>query len=296
MLNWLKYAPFKWRQSNEPCSPRGPQFSSAHQLKFSLAGTEVQLKLPRHRSGYRSQEQVKPKLAVLDISYDSTRYYNQRVMQDNLWRQCLIASRSWGFWGPWFTGAKGEVTFAAEVIVPDQIDSAVSFFHPSVFESMVADFLTARYARHIGSCGALYEGPVEWQPLDIEGFFAASFYVLANHSGSGNTRMLLLPIGDYQLLKITFLIDQHCAGPQQEKDKKVNRSSMEQLVQDIIDSIEVSLSPEAKAQQKSALKGCDNPALSAEFPPLKWTTDEQDAKRAEEQRLFKQLADAQKAG
>lgn len=294
MLNWLKYAPFEWRQPPESCTPQGPKFSSAKQLYFSLAGTEVALKLPRHCSSHGSKEQVKPKKGPIDISHASTRYYNQGVMQDNRWRQRLIASRSWGFWGPWFTGALGEVSFGAEVIVPDQVDSAVSFFHPRVFESMVADFLTARYAQRVGSRGALYEGPVEWQPLNMDGVLAASFYVLAHHSGSSNNRMLLLPIGDSQILKINFRIAQYCSGPQKEKDKKVDRSTMEQLVQAIIDSFEIRLSPEARAQQEKALKHCDNPHLNSEFPPLKWTTDEQDTKRAEEQRLMKQLAEAQK--
>lgn len=294
MLNWLKYAPFKWRKAPEFCTPQGPKFSSARALKFSLAGTEVTLRLPRHRSGYRSQEQLKPKAGPLDISQSSTSYYNQGVMQDNRWRQRLVASRSWGFWGPWFTGARGEVTFSASILVPDNVDTSVSFFHPKVFESMVADYLTALYGRRIGSLGALYEGPINWKPLDIHSVLVASFYVLAHHTGDSNTRMLLLPIGDCQLLKCSFSIDQHSSGSQKEKDQTVDRSTMEKLVQDIIDSLEITLSPDAQAQQRKALKDCDNPQLCETFPPLKWTTDEQDAQWAEQKRLRQELADLQK--
>ncbi len=38
----------------------------------------------------------------------------------------------------------------------------------------------------------------------------------------------------------------------------------------IINSIELDLSPEAKAQQQRALKGLDNTELVKDYPPLKW--------------------------
>jgi len=52
---------------------------------------------------------------------------------------------------------------------------------------------------------------------------------------------------------------------------------MEQLSTDIINSIKIKLSPEAQAQQAKALEGCEDKQLSENFPPLKWTTPEQDA-------------------
>ena len=65
--------------------------------------------------------------------------------------------------------------------------------------------------------------------------------------------------------------------PLKERDKLIDRSSMEQLANDIINSVQISLSSEAEVQQVKALEGLDDTSLVTEFPPMKWTTQEQDA-------------------
>jgi len=45
---------------------------------------------------------------------------------------------------------------------------------------------------------------------------------------------------------------------------------MLELMENIISSIELTLSPEAKAQQKIALAGLDDTSLIKDYPPLKW--------------------------
>ena len=53
----------------------------------------------------------------------------------------------------------------------------------------------------------------------------------------------------------------------------------------IIDSIQLTLSPAALAQQKTALEDLDDTSLVKEHLPLKWTATEQDnqLKKLEEQ-------------
>ncbi len=45
---------------------------------------------------------------------------------------------------------------------------------------------------------------------------------------------------------------------------------MEQLCDDIMDSLEVKLSAKALAQQQAALVGLKDTSLVSDYPPLKW--------------------------
>ena len=58
----------------------------------------------------------------------------------------------------------------------------------------------------------------------------------------------------------------------EEQGKQVGMSTIEQLSTDIMNSIQIELSPETQAQQAKALEGCEDATLSESFPPLKWTS------------------------
>ena len=53
-------------------------------------------------------------------------------------------------------------------------------------------------------------------------------------------------------------------------DKRVNLQPMHDLMNNIINSIQLKLSPEAQAQQAKALEGLTDTSLVKEFPPIKW--------------------------
>ena len=76
---------------------------------------------------------------------------------------------------------------------------------------------------------------------------------------------------------MSFDLRRNCAGRQYEQDKVVGISEIEKLSTDIINSVQVKLSPEALAQQAKALEGIEDTQLSESFPPIKFTTPEQDA-------------------
>ncbi|MFA7555103.1 MAG: hypothetical protein WCY88_12700, partial [Spongiibacteraceae bacterium] len=58
--------------------------------------------------------------------------------------------------------------------------------------------------------------------------------------------------------------------PRSELDKRVNEQPMLDLMENIIDSLQLKLSPEAQAQQEAALKGLEDASLIKAYPPLKW--------------------------
>jgi len=56
----------------------------------------------------------------------------------------------------------------------------------------------------------------------------------------------------------------------EELDKRVSEDSMIELMNNIIDSFQLTLSDEAKQQQQAALAGLDNTSLIKHYPPINW--------------------------
>lgn len=59
-------------------------------------------------------------------------------------------------------------------------------------------------------------------------------------------------------------------NPERDTGKWIDNAPLEQLVKDIIDSLQITLSPEAKQQQGKALAGLADTSLVKEYPPIKW--------------------------
>jgi hypothetical protein len=93
--------------------------------------------------------------------------------------------------------------------------------------------------------------------------------------------LVFFPISDKVMACINFWPSQFLALPQAELDKRVDRSTMLELMDNIINSIEVKLSPEAQAQQKAALAGLEDTSLVNDFAPLDWTEGSADLKSGE---------------
>ena len=108
-------------------------------------------------------------------------------------------------------------------------------------------------------------------------------------SDHGIEKTLFFPVTDQHLLQLKFRSYRFLALSEAELDKRVDPQPMRQLMADIINSLQVILSPQALAQQARALEGLADSALIEQFPPMKWTTPKQDAEWAayrEENKVF----------
>lgn len=89
------------------------------------------------------------------------------------------------------------------------------------------------------------------------------------------TRYLCLPITDNHILCLSFSFSRSqffpdANEPYKDVDEWVNIAPMKALTEDVMNSLEISLSPTAQAQQAKALSGLKEASLVKEFPPLKW--------------------------
>ncbi|BFM15487.1 hypothetical protein R50073_16700 [Maricurvus nonylphenolicus] len=275
----IKYSPIKFRELNEYCTPQGPDINSAKPVEFSLAGSKIRFLAPKHKTQYSSAENVTP-VGHYSIDNDSSRRFSHGVVDQDSWRFIPLCNRSWSFYGPWFVGAIAELNMSVSVIMPSEHDESTSFFNPRVFEFSISKYLEARYKSDISFGGAEWIAPVNWQPSQGLPATGVTFDVVPNAETDNSGKYMkyfLMPVGDSQILEFSFGLDQIMPGNLNDKDEMIDRSSMDALVKNIIASINIDLSKEAILQQDLALEGMQNKDLVSEFPPIKFTTDEQDA-------------------
>ncbi|MFK5948826.1 MAG: hypothetical protein QM500_08680 [Methylococcales bacterium] len=266
--------PFKLRQQEEFCTPKGPSFDSAKVIAFSINGSRVEFKAPKHKTSYSSREQLKPKSPFTSENMIFRNYPDDSV-KNNSWKLFSILSRSWGFWGPWFTGAVAETSISVSLVQSINSNKS-SFFHPRAFENAIGNFLSQQYSHEFNSSHdkQYWLAPINWKPIKN----GVKFKVLPNpetFNSSFISEYAIFSISEDMLLVFTFWVEQHTTGTIADKDKLVDRKPLENLIKNIIDSIKIKLSPEAQAQKEKALAGLDDVSLSKVFAPLKWYNTEQ---------------------
>ncbi|MDH5179619.1 MAG: hypothetical protein OEZ39_14720 [Gammaproteobacteria bacterium] len=271
--------PLKLRKQTEYCTPKGPSVASARPVSFSVEGTQIQLRAPRHSSGF-SHRKVRHPSHSYNVSSINFTSFSDGLVVDDSWRYYSVLYRSWGFYGPWFTGLLAEMDMSLTLLTPKEPKAGVSFFHPRAFEQSVGDFITFRYSNDIWQGKSNWIAPLDWQAVTSLPCAAARFDVMPdqeiNPAGS-LYEYLFFPISDQYLVEVRFKPIQLINESLSESDKLIDRSSMAQLRDDIINSLQITLSPAAAAQQAKALEGLTDSSLRKEFPPMKWTTPEQDA-------------------
>ncbi|HWV15847.1 MAG TPA: hypothetical protein VN030_10490 [Cellvibrio sp.] len=245
-------------------------------LQFSVNGTEIKLKVPRHNARSPMETDYPKRRYTLDW-----RIFEKYRMGKDGWRGCSLIARAWDFNGAWFIGSRAEVSMYANIITPSEVNEGLSFFHPRAFESGIASFMTYLYGNDISQYKKGVQkwfAPMNWQPLLLHPCIAVQFDAVENAEVAGDRteRYLFFPLSDHHLLKVEFSISRNNvwigsnSDPERDTSKWINNAPMEQLASDIINTLQITLSPEAKQQQEKALAGLADTALVKEFSPIKW--------------------------
>lgn len=267
VIDLVRYSRLELRDLPEPCIPKGPNFNWARTVKVLMAGNELTLKLPRHAPrSYEKQLRING-----DIVHDNiSRRAAHDVMGDNCWEFFGGIFRQWRFNGPWFSGDAGAVSFCLQIVEPVEPNTKVSYFHPNVFEQTLVSYLTSCFEHDKSDGKYRWRAPVNWSKKNNLPVFAACFDVLPVRAGIP-VHYCVFPVGDHYMAKITFAFDQACSGFMEGKDQKISREPMWELVNNILDSMTLTLSPENQAKVGKIRAECPDYSLSETFPPLQWS-------------------------
>ena len=274
----MMHVRYKFREPNGLVIPKGPSFSGARNITCDIDGTTLSFKTPKHRPRHKNYDQLLPSQSYKMDEMIFRSNFDENVKVSDNWKTFDLFRRSWAFNGPWFTGILAELQMYCTLIKPVNYENMdFSLFHPRAFENIVANYLTNQYSKSIdkGFSGKhLYIAPVDWQPLTHLPVVAVKLQVVRDDSltFSGIRHFVFFPISDQVMASFLFEPSQIRAGTQADLDKKVSRSTMYELMDNIIDSIQLTLSPEAQAQQNAALADLEDTSLVKEFLPLQWDT------------------------
>lgn len=270
------YVKYKLRTAEGLITPKGPNFTHARTIRCDFAGTILSFKAPKHRPHSRVSEFLPEKKYTKDELIRSFRCLSQDDRYDtpNHLEYYDVFRRFWAFYGPWFTGTMGELTMDITLIMPVNFDHEFSLFHPRAFEKLIGDYLTQIYGKHIKKDGSFdFTAPVKWQPLTFLPTVAARLEIKPNKRASTHVtdHILFFTLSDQILASVEFSPGRYPNMSKEEIDKRVSDDTMIELMNNIIDSFQLTLSDEDKQKQKTALSGLDDTSLIKDYSPIDWS-------------------------
>ena len=259
------------------CDPIGPSFSKAKKWKIDIEGTEITFRAPKHKPIEKRNKAKYPEARYhyQDMPFRDT--FRQGLHQKDEWESSILFYHTWAFHGPILTGPLADISASLIILRYKQQRENTSFFHPRVFEHSIAEYLTNRYSMHKEDGQHEYIAPIEWLPVDGKSVPAARFKVITNDEVRlySEVEYFFFALDDEHLASFAYHYNRGVlnAVTKADLDKHVGDKNLHELVDNIINSLSVTLSHEAQMQQQKALEGLDNTTLTKTFPPLKWDRD-----------------------
>jgi hypothetical protein len=259
------YSSFKFNRQTQFLTPKGPSFKWAPTYTFNIDGTTISLKVPRHRhNGPTNPKTARRNIHIGPYSFDTF------MLDTPGWQSSSILYRWWDFYGPNFTGEIGGSQMQAYLLRPSKLKEDVSFFHPRAFEGLIADLIPFYFQNN----GHVWLAPMNWKPLRDKNNLCVQFDCTnANELGDRFKRFFMMPMAKDYVFCMNISMDRN---PNFEKtiprDQWVDRTPFIELMDQVINSVQVKLSPQALAQQQEALKDLplEQRELVKDFAPLKW--------------------------
>lgn len=244
----------------------GPKISQAKKFTFCIDGTMITIRIPRHKTRLPSENRTVNREIQL-----RSNIFNNLVSNKPGWLAYAPLIRYWDFYGPMFTGVLGDVAFNASIIRPQEIKEGVSFFHPRAFEFIIGELLNYRFAdkKYLGKPD--WKAPHQWHPIHDRSIVAAKYGVVRSNGFRGDRYLCFVtPLADQLLFYIEASINVNSCTAEGGRLSTHDMSNMDQLIDDIFSSVDITLSPEAEQQRRKALDGLEDTSLVSDYPPLKW--------------------------
>ena len=275
---------YKLRKQRAFVVPKGPSSFPSKLHHANIDETLITFRTPKHL-GRRSNDRPIFIEHERGIRFRDT--YNEDKAKYGLpdeWQSAMLFYHSWAFCGPWFMGAVASLDMFISVSRLKNHPDELSLFHPRALEKSIGDNLADSYSHHLDETREYiqeFSAPINWQPFSNLKIVAARMEVVSEKFSVHRTikHLLYFPVANDLLVRIMFSPTRYLNLPRAELDKRVAIEPLHDLMNKIIDSIEVELSPVAKAQQAEAIEGLKDAALVEDYPPIKWDNLSDDERR-----------------
>jgi hypothetical protein len=280
---------FSWalRDQSGFTSPQGPSFKWALWHHIMLSDVHIKLKVPRHNTRLPVESYDIPgSVEIKNLDFKNYERHSKKQ------RSAAVIYREWEFYGPWFTGSMGGINFSGSVISALKPTSGLNYFHPRALEAAIAEYLAVDYSHEFSPRDReqVWLAPVNWRQQPSFPCIAARFDVIrprAPHFGPYSYLIFPLTKTHY------FVFECKMSRPPVFTDIKpepalndwIDPQPFLTLIDQVLNSVRVELSPQAKADQEEALRGLveHEKELVKEFPPLKWVASEEPKKEQDDE-------------
>ncbi|WP_369984127.1 hypothetical protein [Thalassolituus sp.] len=114
---------------------------------------------------------------------------------------------------------------------------------------------------------------MNWSTLEQIDVPSVQFDTEKTYSGAETVRHVFIPVSPSHIARFALSIDQSASGTREEVDQQVDPAPFTELVDNIVGSIRVTLSPEAQADWDEIRKNNPDAKVSETCAPLKWPAD-----------------------
>lgn len=289
MLDWFRYFPLAlgFLQNSNPVTPRGPYFSKLRPQSWIFGDSAFMFEAPwanpvfgAERYGRNIENRSADDENILDYSLSSNK---ESFMPNDRWQKGWIYAREWYFVGPWFSGSKSSLLMSALILGQSKRNdfSSASFFHPRVFETAIADYLSSYYGHEKMGRKPRYRGPLNWCLLPISSSITAVCLDIHKIEQSVENpclhRHVFFPVSHNRFIDIVF----NYGGTRIVEDT-VNPQPMFDLNEAIINSFKLEVGPTMQAQWDEVKAYCPNMSLTTEFAELKWPIKPEDVGKVQD--------------
>ena len=279
MINAIKYLPFKLKDGPKSPLSIGPNYRPSQSSKFVYDGSLFTFSAPRHSPRSRAASDYTD-TKNSELSGYPFRQIIGSADQNTNWEQMKCFARSWCYWGPWFTGAQIELSLNVFITRPTEpLKQDLSLFNPKFFEGYIPEILTERYGHQTGIDHlSAYQAPVDWKVVNRHPVPAAIYWVepVGRGFSAPLRQQLIFPVSRGALAIFSFGFDIYKPGDNKNRLKLVNLAKPKALVEEIIQSLKITLSPQAQADLDKAKAECPGAKLTETFAPLKWPVNSED--------------------
>ena len=278
MFNWLRYFPLalSFREnSKDYVVPHGPLFPQLRKCSWRIGGSRFHFAAPWANAVYGFSPFYRASNSYSSRKYDvlSCRLApeNSVAMPNSRWQASLIYSRQWYFVGPWFSGDYGALKMTAVIYGQPHLEDFkdTSFFHPRVFESAIADFLSSYFGHEKKGRKSAYRGPLNWKVIPLsESVQAASFDIFSEVNDSLK-KYIIFPVSHGRFISISF-------SGIYENEGRYDQTPVVNLMRSIIETFRLEVGSDMQAQWGEVNAYCADMSLTGEYGELKWPIKPED--------------------
>ncbi len=268
----------KYKQQTEPCIAQGPTIKQAVRWHASFKGSAFSIALP-----YSNKKGYEPDISPRG-NYGTDN--NKAMYSIRRWTSQWFANRQYRFWGPRGIGEVNHSTCAVGCLRIRDPKEGVSLFHPRAFEYSVFDYIEDRLTNYpedeyLSLTPNTVRGPIDWQTFNHLPGPAAYFHIDTGTTSTLN-HYFVTTLDDNDLFFVGFRMRPRRSGSKHiPKEEWVNMRNMKQLMFDIFNSVELTLSPEAESRRLKAIKDLKDTSLKKEMETQTFYTHPEKVKNAQ---------------